>query len=64
MKTIPLLFLIAFMLLPVAICDSLENVSDDDLVDMIKSDEFVIVLFCKRLFHFTAFFIDGNIFFL
>lgn len=46
MHSIIINVILYFSIITISLCSLLENVSDDDVVHMIKNDEYVIVLFC------------------
>lgn len=57
-------FLIAFIIslssLHIAACDKLENISDDELVHSITSNEFIVVLFGIFFYYFIENIINGR----
>lgn len=47
MNRATIFFLIIFAVLNIIAANSFETISDDDLVERIKTNEYFIVLFCK-----------------
>lgn len=47
MKSVSIFFLITFAVSITTAANTFETISDDDLVERIKTNEYLIVLFCK-----------------